>query len=856
MLKVENRESAHIRSRVKDLSVVPNIASYNGLFACITPIAKTAKNADGFYEPILVRDTETLIANFGDPRIDPEKYIDLYSVMKLVANGGTCYVAKVDSGDSGVYQFPFLADPIHSADVAGIFNEFTLYTGDDEPAYTYHCILENKRVVTSVIGYTAADATKSNNNLYTSPFKIFVGSNGVIDTSNEEITLEELLQICDSTDTGTDYAGAYTWKCVRLSDGTFDLRVTFSSSVGEALADIPAVIPSDPPTPSPHKVIILSNIDENWGSEPLKFTRLESTTTSPNPLDDDTTKVSSLVFETAENIENEYVITGFKYWDSSLADPEFVDGLPTELTANGVTYDTELVNHKLRLTFKVPYVDGAAVVLSGILPANFIVATKSTRKSHAMIAYSSMAEDLSFSVYLSQVKPYSIHAYYLNIEVLGDSGTLGSVKIKLEDTTTNQGIVNALNSVLGTLVRFELLDSSTASACGVKELGANSIAQAILDKYCGGGGDSGTRLTTNPQNLEQPIAIELPLFEVNVDDYINALLQYKAKKYIGCLTADLVCPVTRDIETSSGVSIDHDLYPLNCFDRRTLHYNLKDIAFERKDTTVILSTPYTPSYDNLTAFEIQDACEWVSSQGAYADLWEYGQGATTDYATQSFYLEIYYSWLKMQCDWIVNGVAKSKFVKVAPSNLVINNILTSWRDRGIQYPVAGDQGGILPETCSILKNPKTKLERDQLIQYRINPIWDTGTRGIQIFGNETLNAGYTDLNAAHIARTLVYIRSAIDEYTEKLKFSINNLLLWDKWKTYVTQYILEPLLSVNAISEYEVAMGEDTTSKEEIANRTINGIVRLIFYQSAEVFDLSYIVYSSSTTIEEASSNS
>ena len=88
-----------------------------------------------------------------------------------------------------------------------------------------------------------------------------------------------------------------------------------------------------------------------------------------------------------------------------------------------------------------------------------------------------------------------------------------------------------------------------------------------------------------------------------------------------------------------------------------------------------------------------------------------------------------------------------------------------------------------------------------------------------------------------------------------MKFSINNLLLWDKWKTYVTQYILEPLVAVNAISEYRVAMGEDTTSREEIANRTINGIVQLIFYQSAEVFDLTYTVYSSSTTIDEAMAN-
>ena len=219
---------------------------------------------------------------------------------------------------------------------------------------------------------------------------------------------------------------------------------------------------------------------------------------------------------------------------------------------------------------------------------------------------------------------------------------------------------------------------------------------------------------------------------------------------------------------------------------------------------------------------------------------------------------IHHSWLKMKCDTFVNSVLRlqNDSVTVAPSGIVVNNILRSWRERGVQYPVAGDQFGVLPDYCSVIDNPKLKSERDMLVQSRINPIYDTGTRGVQIYGNETLNAGYTDLNAAHIARTLVYLRSAIDEYTETLKFSINSQVLWDTWKTYVTSRILEPLRTANGISEYQVLMGSDTTSREEIANRQINGVVRVIFYQSAEIFDLTYTVYSSSTTIEEALANS
>jgi hypothetical protein len=807
MIRVDNRESAHIRSRVKDLSVVPNIASFNALLACITPIAKLKKNADtNRYEPILVRDNETLIANFGDPRIDPEKYIDLYSVMQIVGNGGTCYVAKVDSGKTGVYQFPLLADPQR--------NDPTTDTGhiklDKDNSRIYTATLKYKCVITGLRGYTDAGVL-GDGAIFTMPFTV-LNSDGELEHSDEELGLPD--------GEYTDYSGKYTWECTLTENKEeYLLKITLSDDL-----------------PSSETLVAIGSVDPSWGAEPLIF----KPATKDSIVNDSDNKVTYVTFESDGDVENAYVIT--KFADSYTVDGADPISFPDAL--KGTIYDTELVGKTLKLTFTVPYTEGAdpapaITTIEGIK----LKAEKATRKSHSLIAYSSMSDDLTFEVTMSQAKPYSIKAYYLNISVFNNEGTnnLGSAKVKLESTTTNQGLVNALNSALGTTVRFELMDPNTAAACGVKERGANSIVQALLDKY------AKDKMEPSVVSLAQPLMIERPSFRVDVNNYIEALEQYKEKKYVGCLMADMVCPVKADDNS--------ELYPLSANDRRTLHYHMKEIAKERKDTTVLLSTPYTPGSDNKTAFTIDEACDWVASLGSYSDLWEYGQGATTDYATQSFYLEMYYSWLEMQCNWIVNGEAKAKKVKVAPANLVLNNVLTSWRERGIQYPVAGDQGGVLPETCKVLMNPKTKLERDQLVQYRINPIWDTGTRGVQIFGNETLNAGYTDLNAAHIARLLVYIRSQIDEYTEKLKFSINSMLLWDKWKAYVSQYILEPLMSSNALKEYRVAMGTDTTSQEEIANRQINGRVQLIFWQSAEIFDLEYTVYSTSTTIDEAMAN-
>ena len=730
MIKVDSRESAHVKSRVQDLSVVPNLVSFTGLFAAITPIAKAEKNSDKLYEPVLVRDVESLIANFGDPRIDPEKYIDLYSIMQIVGNGTSCYVAKVNSGTQGVYHFHFIPNTIPAeALTPDSENTSAAYIVTDTPVY---------------------------------PTSLAV--------------------------TGFD----------ENSEGVFGIDLT------------------DPAQAAAH-------LSTEGG-----------------------TQVLILKLEDLKKVE--------------------------------VVPDTEEGKFRTTVTFK----DGYTIPVGAEIKINSVQSTPS------LIGYSSMTEKLDFACKLVQAKPLSLKVFYLTVDVLNESkDTLCSAKVKLEPTTTNQSIVNNLNSSLGTYVRFELGEDGLdyANAAEVNDMRDLSIENVLLDVYAP---HTVTVNHTAEPNRKSPRAnLELsssgayevaiprnnsetgedkdidPKFKVMLQDYIDALNQYRDKRYTGCLMADFTAPVSHYIKDGKDARVDGatddtpiTVMPLEPEERRALHYNLKQIACERKDTTVILSTPYAKGYGTAadTFFTMDEVCDWVASRGSFTDLWEYGSANTTDYSIQSFYLEIYYSWLNLKCTKLVNGLAKSVTLPTAPANVVVNNILTSWRERGVQYPVAGDQYGVLTDQCSVLQNPKTKLERDQLVQYRINPIWDTGTRGVQIYGNETLNAGYTDLNAAHIARALVYIRSHIDEYTERLKFSINSIVLWDTWKNHVTQF-LESMKTSNCLSEYRVLMGTETTSAAEIANRKVNGLIQLIFYQSAEIFDLTYTIYSSSTTIDEATAN-
>lgn len=680
MLKVESRESAHLKSRVKDLSVVPNLVNYAGLFACITPLAKAQPN-DGLYEPVLIRDVDSLIANFGNPRIDPEKYVDLYSIMQIVGNGSSCYVAKVNSGDTGIYPFELCQPVMLDSDN---------WTITSNTIYTYKTPFKRAPVITKVYDLGAGQGAQK-----------------------------------------TDITDSVTINITGPVEGVYQLSITL-----------------------------------------------------------------------AQALENDHSL----------------------IVENNLAKDEYKIN-----------------------------------------AISALTDAITINVSLSQVKPYSLSTYYLKINIVNNGNILISTKVKLSNDLTNKGLTDTLTSLLNPYVAFELVDESHKDACPTNMDNEYSIVKAILDSYAPFEGNTRKQLNNDflIENAQGQAQGEGPKFNVTLDAYINALNQYKDKRYVGCLMADMTAPLTHivDLRDNSETPKTSENYKETFGvptpdERRTLHFYLKQIACERRDTNVILSVPLINNdnkqssdihrYDGTTKLSLEEICNWVSSNGDYNDLWEYGHTDTTDYAEQSFYLEIYYSWLLMNGIKLENGIAKSATIQLAPANIVAQLVLRSYRERGPHLPVAGDQYGTLPSSYSVIVNPQTKVDRDQLVQYRINPIYDTGTRGVQIYGNETLNAGYTDLNAAHIARSLVNLRSRIDEYTETLKFSLNNNVLWDTWKAYVSSNILEPAKSINAIRSYSVAMGYDTTTPEEIANRKVNGQVSLQFYQSAEIFDLTFTIFSTS----------
>lgn len=251
---------------------------------------------------------------------------------------------------------------------------------------------------------------------------------------------------------------------------------------------------------------------------------------------------------------------------------------------------------------------------------------------------------------------------------------------------------------------------------------------------------------------------------------------------------------------------------------------MKAIADARKDLTCIYDTP--------TGLSRKSVEEWVKNEGDYEE---------DEYGITGWNCEVYWDWQKD----MVNG----ELVILPPSAYVTLNSLRVFRDVGPWYPVAGDTRGVINSVAVVTQLPN-QLDRDSLVTHSINPIYDTGTRGIQIYGNETLNPDFSDLSAAHIARTLTHIRSTVDEYTETKKFELNDSILWAEWVDYVQDKILAPIKASRGLQWYRATMGAELTSPEELSQRKVRGRVELQFTPDAEVFLLEYVVYASSEEME------
>lgn len=247
---------------------------------------------------------------------------------------------------------------------------------------------------------------------------------------------------------------------------------------------------------------------------------------------------------------------------------------------------------------------------------------------------------------------------------------------------------------------------------------------------------------------------------------------------------------------------------------------MKAVSEQKKYVTCVFDTP--------AGLTMNQVCQWVNNDpdSKFKD----------DPVLSGWMCEVYWPW--------INDTYNGYPLLMPPSVYITINSMDWWQRIGPQLPVAGNPRGILSNVSAGTEIPSV-VDRDKLVTNRINPIFNTGTAGTQIYGNETLNNDYTDLRSAHIARQLAQIITNINRMTERFEFELNDSITWQSWIDAATR-ILQGYSVTGGLKWFGVKMGLDTTTAAEIAQRQIRGLIGLQFNQDAEVFWLNYAVYASS----------
>lgn len=974
MKPTEGREAAYVVSHVKDNSRITNILDYAGLFACVTPWGPKAKEDSDtlVFAPVLIQDTDALDRTFGDPRIDPEKYRDLYAVREIVKAGFSVYVAKVPSGDPASFALLLRDASDHSTvteemrtdeqgviDIPGICDIPELTGGRGIPALGFGMPFSGTE--------TAAKYTLAEKNVVEMREKGEFGRSLFVKLSSETITEEgvdvgkiytvhigkvsdnqvkEIDYLASSGDSiesafegnavvsgkfdksAEDLLTAFSeWKQMEGGSGVYhgawristisDLRTVYGVEKDTPLYEIVTfwlktakagdfvLIPfnnaTEPDEDLAHliptltsygasegSVIAVDTTDVDWFSEGIKKVvednKYKVLMHGSDVIDTSVPLGTSGTYPSSAKIVSTGTLFGMNiavamaiYSTANALTKEersedmlgrfLPDMVPCTSIGGDVPFtDTNFEGAKEndKITFKaLGSGDTRLCIANSPVPCTCLVEgvdyTVSTEvkegKTHTRItvpmkldaegkpipvivkhtiatepyaeAVSSITDKLYLKTNLVQLKPKALKLYAMDVKLYEsydkaapDKGIIKEARFSLPENLTNGSFIASLNSVLGSYLTFTLMKP-------YKEEGFEIVRNLL-------------KLVIDGKNCSQPVELSEGHFNVSVKDYQTALNEFIDPRYSGCFISELSA-----IVTNKDGKIDHLLENGNESERRALHYLIKMIAADRKDLTCVFTTPWGLSLD--------EACNWVNSLGEYSDLWEYGSTGAISYADQSFYCEMYWDWINVTCQKLNNGVpSKTVVVPMSPAYQVIMKGLASYRVRGTFYPVAGEQGGVLGDEVRVIRNPSQKFERDKLINYHINPIYDLGVQGIQIYGNETLNPVYSDLSAAHIARTLIYIRSRVDRYTNTQVFSLNDVSLWQRWKQYVSSMILAPLASLGGLAAYNVKMGFDTTKAELIAQRKINGVIELQFVPDAEIYTVEFVVNSSANTVESS----
>jgi len=80
-------------------------------------------------------------------------------------------------------------------------------------------------------------------------------------------------------------------------------------------------------------------------------------------------------------------------------------------------------------------------------------------------------------------------------------------------------------------------------------------------------------------------------------------------------------------------------------------------------------------------------------------------------------------------------------------------------------------------------------QRDSLYSNKINPIANFPARGVNVFGQKTLNANTSALDRVNVARLVVYIRERLDDIVKPFLFEPNDAAVRADAKAIVDRFL-------------------------------------------------------------------
>lgn len=294
--------------------------------------------------------------------------------------------------------------------------------------------------------------------------------------------------------------------------------------------------------------------------------------------------------------------------------------------------------------------------------------------------------------------------------------------------------------------------------------------------------------------------------------------------------------VVGDISEKTGLQIfrDYDKIHINVLiapDRSSheaVATELLDIAEYRGDTLTIIDPPR-----GLSTQEVVD--------------WHNGEDDSENAPSQTINSEygvIYYPWIE-----IYDGI-NGRDVWIPPSGMVAGIWASTDQDRGRWFAPAGFKRGRLTRALDIEYSPD-KGERDLMYAYdnAINPIVNFSGEGITVWGQRTLLRQNSAKNRVNVMRLLLMIRKAIAGTTKYLVFDQNDEALWRNWKGMVRPY-LDGLENDRALYDFEIEMGEETMTVQDVDENKLNGRVYIQPTKAAEFITIDFILQRSEAVFE------